>query len=585
MNFFRYFKGAMVLSAISLLATSCSLVGDDSSDIEMLAVQIESDGHWSMYKPDGTIVYKDEFKNTPSAVVNGLFSVKEGEGYTIYRVGEKAEALKDCDGLKEVGVYRDGLMPVVYPKSRITLIDNKGNKKHVLEPVKGKEIVASDNSYYDGLLLVENEDDKYGFVDTNGKVAIDIKYGSAHRFSEGLAVVAVESGDSTQSKLRHRVINKKGETVFDINKDYELESYYYQDGKLVVKDANDRYLVLDKKGESTKLSSKCKNVGMVVGKYVTYRNDDGEWGVMDFEGEIVVRAKYESVYIIDENTFLANKEKEAVVLNAKGDVKKTIADYERVNYFEPFGFIGIDKSTFTFLDDKGKPKNKESEFANVFGGECHEWRISSDYFDVKAMAAQMAEMVGTDGIGKYKFGAAPSAYFNNPEDYTYTSSVNLDELGKTGYKYRIKVEAYFSSKMADYSYSFDAYYNYHTNYFWNPDSKLMSFIIEAEADRQIDIDGAKEVTSAFKNKGFKVVKESKKNENTYGALLEKGNVCVCVLGGEVSYKANAVVFLKSNTQILNEAKKKIASYDDEEYEVPEVEEVVADSVVVDDYVE
>ena len=81
--------------------TSCS---SDSLDAEYVAVKESRSGNWSFYSPDGKMVCKDEFKSEPSAVINGYFYVQEGEKglYTLYKVGEKPEAVKGCEGLYSI---------------------------------------------------------------------------------------------------------------------------------------------------------------------------------------------------------------------------------------------------------------------------------------------------------------------------------------------------------------------------------------------------------------------------------------------------------------------------------------------------
>ena len=48
------------------------------------------------------------------------------------------------------------------------------------------------DEFIEGLLRVE-KDDKYGYIDKNGKVVIEPQFGEVGDFSEGFATVKIES--------------------------------------------------------------------------------------------------------------------------------------------------------------------------------------------------------------------------------------------------------------------------------------------------------------------------------------------------------------------------------------------------------
>lgn len=566
---------ALASACLALTAASCSSGGSDVDVPDMIAVQTESDGNWSFYKPDGTIVYADEFKNRPSAVYGGLFSVKEGEGHTLYHAGDKPEALKDCDNLKGVGACRDGLIPVVFPKSRITVLDTKGNKKFTLDPVKNKEIAYSDNRYYDGMLRVTNSDDLQGYFDKSGKCVIEPQYNDANAFSEGLALVRYALNDSTD-EYRYKVINKKNETVFTYNKDYSPESYRYSEGYLVAKDANDRYILLDKKGEVTKLSSKCKGVRGVKDGYVVFTNDDNEAGVMTIEGEIIIRAKYEHVQIIDSKNFLCNKEKEAELLDAKGDVKLTIPDYEGVFYVGKYGYLCKDKNTYAFLNKEGKPVSKDSEFADISDNDASSWRLESDYFSTEAVVKSVVELVSSDGVGKYKLGTTPSAIYADPQEHKYTSSADLSALETKGWRYGVDVYTQYTESMSTADYTSTGYYSYTTTWKWNADAKLKFFRLYVHTSTDDwGIDGAKALTAGFAKAGYKSIALVKKPETEYCAMMTKDKITVAIMGDKGDSYTNVYVFLSSDEELTEEVKGIVRRIDENP---ADAEEVVAEEV-------
>ena len=69
------------------VAAMCAACDNASREIvpDYIAVQTDKEDGWGFMSPDGDVILADEFKNEPSAVVNGLFSVQEGDFYNSMR--------------------------------------------------------------------------------------------------------------------------------------------------------------------------------------------------------------------------------------------------------------------------------------------------------------------------------------------------------------------------------------------------------------------------------------------------------------------------------------------------------------------
>ncbi|MGM9852769.1 MAG: WG repeat-containing protein [Muribaculaceae bacterium] len=336
--------------------TSCS---SDSTDAEYVAVKESRSGNWSFYSPDGDVICKDEFKSEPSPVINGYFYVPEGNNglYTLYKIGEKPEAVKDCDGLVDVGYMSEGIVPVVKKNARISFVDKNGEVKFTLEPVGGKEIREAQSYVSDGLIAIENEEGKCGYVNTKGETVIELKYDGAMPFREGLAVVGKTDKDGGFGSFL--VIDKKGETVFKL-KDGYLPSGVYYEGYLLSTDANGQYVLLDKKGEQVYKFKDGVRVKAYNKKYAYIYNSDG-YGIMSLEGEMVIKpGKFSDFQFVGDDKFLAYKDRNTVLLDADGEEVK---DFDgRVRYNKKFGFYNIGSSTTTFIDEDGKDKKDASFF-------------------------------------------------------------------------------------------------------------------------------------------------------------------------------------------------------------------------------
>ncbi len=237
---------SLALAAVCLPAvTSCS--GDERDlPFDYIAVQVDKDGSWSFYGPDGEVLLKDEFKNNPSNVVDGYFFVQEGkkELYTLYKFDKKKpEAI--AEGFKQLGYMGDGLIPSVRENERISVLDNKGKVKFTLQPVNGKEVTVCESRYNEGLLRigVDDGDDKtkYGYINTDGKVVISPKFSRGSNFKDGLAIVCL-SDETRGEKAEYAIIDKNGETVKKFRTGTRPVDYEFKDGYLIMRDSNDRFL-------------------------------------------------------------------------------------------------------------------------------------------------------------------------------------------------------------------------------------------------------------------------------------------------------------------------------------------------------
>lgn len=167
MKFKQSLLATALLSLLLISMTGC-FGGGDKLNVELMPVKTSENGNWSMLAPDGTIVYDSEFKEKVYPCVNGVFPAENDEGgYTLYTTGSKSpEKVPGCDSLLHVGIMNNGLIPVTFPDSRITLINKDGEKEVELTPKEKMEIVASQPYFQSGLLAVQFENQKWGFVNT-----------------------------------------------------------------------------------------------------------------------------------------------------------------------------------------------------------------------------------------------------------------------------------------------------------------------------------------------------------------------------------------------------------------------------------
>lgn len=508
----KKFWGVAIIAAV---LTSC---GSDpaSKDIaevsEAMPVQLENGDNWSLVKKDGNFLYEDEFENEPSAVVEGVFSVKEGDGYTLYRAEDKPVLIDGCDGLVSVGVMSEGMIPLSKADSRITVADSKGLPLFELSPVGKHEIVEAHIKYENDRLGFKTAENKWGFVDRKGDVVIKPAYESIDAFSEGLAVVTKEGTTM--------VIDKNGDTAFKFKKNWTAHTTNFQEGYIIVVDGNQRFFFVDKEGETIKCSSKVKSITGYHDGYFVFE-EDGNYGVMTIkEQKVIVRAKYNRVVILPDDQFLCvEKDGESDILSTEGDRIVSMDDYEDgVNYSPFFGFYGRDNDMYVMIDDNGKAIKNKEYYQLGKGISCK--TVTSAFFNAEPILKAITNVAKPAGFGKFKYGNAPSTMLTGaPNDYAYTSSATVPDGSGSDYKCTYSTTAMFEKQIA--SYNFD-YYSYSGSYSFTPDNKLVSLVLSINVENAISKATFDKIVNALVAMGYKI--GASKYENGNGrAILRSAN--------------------------------------------------------------
>lgn len=544
----------LILCGLAALAlTSCSNSGTEPfENVDLIPVKLSGSTNWSMVDADGNIVYEDEFKEPPTASVNGVFTVKENDGYTLYRNGGKSpEIFGKCEGLKNAGVMADGRIPVTFPEERITVMDDSGEKKFTLDPYSGQEITACFPAYTDGLLGVQLADGKGGYVDTDGKMVIKPEYDRLSAFREGLAVVGKKTDDGN---VKYSVIDKSGEVQFKLKDSYGVDDLQYHFGYLLVNN-DSRYIMLDKKGEVTKLPAKVKGVYGYNAKYIIFSDGDDK-GVMNFEGEILVRAKYSSVEFLDEDLFLAHKsnDDETEIVNATGETVAKL-DYKRVYNLYKFGLLARDGGSYVLVDREGKSTCKE-EFSDINLAESSSAYVESDFFDANSIVTAMMQPA-EEFLKNHPFGTSAEDV-NGGRQPSYMDcnySIDMDRVSGTGYS--ISMAQVYNTQAAAYAYGMGEYE-------WDPSAELSGLRINVSTDKEWGKRGNEAIAKYLTSKKFKAGPTLEE----YGALKTTYTSDDCRIEVSCSEKSCSVdIFPAAGTVVEEVVEEEV----EEEVQVEEVE--------------
>ncbi|MDE6320778.1 MAG: WG repeat-containing protein, partial [Muribaculaceae bacterium] len=314
------------------------------------------------------------FKNKPTSVYNGIFAVREGDGYSLYYANEKPKLVPGCENLLSTGLFfADEYAPVVHKGKRITVINRDGDEMYTLAPQKGKEIIFSNSFFTDGMLVVINEDKKYGAFNHDGELTVACKYDDLTPFNGGYAVAMTK--DSDKDVKKYQIIDHDGNTVQSIKTCQFLCSLVI-DGKCAIKIDDDRYGFVTVDGDVIKCPTKVKGIGDFNGKYFTYFDDDFNEGLMEFNddgGEMLIKAgKYKSLAPINKSwsKFIARIDDEYRLIDRDDETLIKFEDYKSVSVLSQSAetLLAKEGNYYTVLDDDGEVIDKKLEIEEISYG-------------------------------------------------------------------------------------------------------------------------------------------------------------------------------------------------------------------------
>ena len=556
-------SGLAVISMLSL--TQCGQ--KETLAVDYIPVKESKNGSWGLAGPDGKLLCSEEFKNAPSVVVEGVFAVEEGKNgnVTLYNAAEKPEQIPGADGLKEAGVMQDGLIPTVRKNERIKILDKKGNVQFELG-TGGVDVQSCSGRFSAGLLLVKDNEGKYGYYNSQGDLVIKPQYDEASDFINKHALV--------------KKTNKKGDEIFmviDTNGDEIIELKDGANDVKLFKDhityrTGERLRIADLNGEEV---LKCKEevtaIVDIQGDHFVFRNDDSEYGVMNLKGEVIVRPKYDGIQMLSSGNFIAmdDKDEEIILINDKDEKLKTI-DGEGAIYLSGFGVV-VKSDKYYLIYNTDLEQQGKTEFYDI--NLSAEMTIHSDFFDASAVADKLIKAFDENMKG-ISLGAAPASIEilrkAGAKNLTYKTEYEW-EISETS-DYAIKGDLAFDTNIAFTDYNF---YSYSEDYNFNSSATLWAMATLMKLERHES--HAADVALAI---GKKISSQSALTEvakTKQGAIYSKGEklYVAAAKDNEVLYMVtkNMPEMVSNFKQLINNATTAEAA----EEEI--VEEVVAEEAV------
>lgn len=480
-----YLINTLAASAICVALASCSK--PSTIEINALSAQQEGDSNWGMITPDGKMLFSDEFANRPSSVFNGYFTASEEDGLAVYKAEKHPTLVPGLDGLYDAGFYSEGLIPVTRQNSRIEMVDKDGNTKYTMMPIDGREVTHVNGFFNGGVCQFQLEDGHIGAINPAGDVVIDPIWTNINWFNDGVAYATRD--DEREGAIY--IIDNTGEELCRLASSLHPFTYLFMyDISPAYKGSGDERIVgfINKNGDFARVSSKINEISEWTNDYFTYTNNEGKYGVMKMNGDVLIRPKYETLLIIGDNRFLARKNSETyAIVNLEGDeITRLHGDIERllpasIDIFSSkisMIYVNDDDEAF-LLNNKGEyDASNPMEYIRFY---TPSQTVDSRYFNSEAAAQALVADINDNGYGTYVLGTTMSEYCDSDPE-TYRNSTSLDGGETENAMYSISTQLR-SNQSIVYDSTPSAYY-----YTWTfrPASKLDYIDVTLSPDREIE---------------------------------------------------------------------------------------------------
>lgn len=414
-----------LLITIIVLLSACNQNANEYEKTH-IPFKAEKDSRWGLIDWEGNPLIEDEFENKPSVVTEGRFYVKNSDDlYEFYTAEKKFK--KIGKEYVRVGAFHDGLAPVVEKDQPVSFIRPDGTVAFTFDSYKD-ELIQAVSIFQEERAAFKTESGKWGFIDVNGKVVIEPIYDDVNLFENNSTRVYKSSNEKYGETF---IIDKNGKMYFKVNPEYEVHRSF-SEHKIGYKESigeDKGYGILDEKGEKIlKASQKYKYIGFYSHNHAIFEGNSGEYGLMDKEGNVIIRAKYAMLkeagdVLIFRNTWEKGRDG---ILSYEGDV--ICEDI----YNDIIPFMGSNKYTYALdnkewilIDKKGKDQHKGS-FCEVDANPIilSSVIIESDYIDVQSEVDKAMKYINEDGsIDKLTYNTKPNEFANIYNKYYKVSDL------------------------------------------------------------------------------------------------------------------------------------------------------------------
>jgi hypothetical protein len=380
-----------VITAVAF--ASCNQSTTSNNEIQYMPFQESEKSGWGLIGTDGQVLLDDEYPMMSTVVMQNRYFAKNKEGlWELYSI-EKQRTKQIGDVYSQVGVFFADVAPVVEKGKCIEFIDLDGDVKFTLDRVEGKEVSTCTN-FCEGVAVFRIG--KYcGAINTNGKVIVDPRYIEILPANEGKMLAIdkkyekdVLSGD--YDNVKYTILSTTGEELGTIStRRYKIASRSFENGALVVTDKSGNGTVrtglIDVNGDwILKPSDKIHYIKSIRDNTFIYSDGDG-YGVMDFDGNKIIRPRYENLIYANKSGLLFAKEdkedSEYMLMNMKEEQLGREHFANVLPFINGKAIVQESADNWILIDEKGEDQRLKQDIysisASAFGDEI----FVSEYVD------------------------------------------------------------------------------------------------------------------------------------------------------------------------------------------------------------
>ncbi len=402
----------LFISLITSVIFLCACKSSNDKNIKYIGAKLTGSELWSIVNIEtGDILYKDEFKNEPSPIINDIFYVENDNGeYDYYNISNVKKTINK-ESYHAVTIFNtDGKALAVKKGGTIHVIDEECNSLVDL----GKDVRFC-GLFEDGTAQFETNQGKNGIIDENGKIIIKPIYDAITNFHEGLALAYTKENDDL---MKISIIDTSGDIVCNFSsKDY-VEFGVYNEGALPATSSDGDVYFLDKKGERI---AKFGTYEWPIDNYrftdgITAFKDGDSWGIKNTKGDILIRAKYDQLTIFSEGVLHARKGEKSGIIN-KNDETIIPFEYEKLVVINEKVFFVGNYETGCFINTDGKDIGKNN-FSDIGYYNFTDY-VKSNHFDAPSIVKKVMEQFDDESCHEIQKGTRLSDF-----RHLLTKSVN-----------------------------------------------------------------------------------------------------------------------------------------------------------------
>lgn len=350
-----------LLSAF-LLTLLCIACTDTYQQRCGYAYQREDKGNWGIVSTEGNLLTTDVFAYQPTAMVNGMFAVPDMSGrYKLYNIDSPLLPVNDISYYSIGHFFEDVTWAQETPYSPILLIDKQGNI--VSSTAKNPQYdIRLTYNFSDGLALIATNDGKYGYIDTQGNIAIPPIYDRANSYHNNIALVGMSNANGS---IGFQLIDKSGKPLSSIRLDKCALSNKMQNGLIFYRNIetgrcgfiNSEGLPLISLPEDVYYAEYTDNEKIIV------QTDNG-YGIIHPNGKMLLKDQFDKITDMGNGRLAYFKESGWYMTDYKGNTIAT-ENYQYLGHFHSNSYaIAKQNDNYIFIDKEGKKATPEI-FYNV----------------------------------------------------------------------------------------------------------------------------------------------------------------------------------------------------------------------------